>query len=82
MLVNFILQWCRRIIAYFTPWAHGFDPGLIHVKFVVNKVALKQSFLLEEQVFLRQNYSTYVPFPSLSEHNSCQKDGRMKPENL
>jgi hypothetical protein len=80
--MNFILQWCRRTIADFIPQTRGFGPEPVHVRFLVNKATLEQSFLREQKVSLRQNYSTYVLFPSFSEYNSCQKDGKANSENL
>jgi hypothetical protein len=36
------VPWFRRLVAGLSPWRPGFDPGLIHVGFVVDKVALGQ----------------------------------------
>jgi hypothetical protein len=37
--------WLRRLAAGLPPRRPGFDPGLVHVRFVVDKVALGQVFL-------------------------------------
>jgi hypothetical protein len=39
-----IVPWLRRLVAGLSPQMHGFDPGSIHVGFVVDKVALGQVF--------------------------------------
>jgi len=36
MQMNFVLQWCMRLIADFTPRTRSFDPGPVHVRLVVN----------------------------------------------
>jgi hypothetical protein len=38
------LSWVRRLVAGLSPWRFGFDPGSVHVGFVVDKVALGQCF--------------------------------------
>jgi hypothetical protein len=40
------VPWLRRLVAVLSPRWPGFAPGLIHVGFVVDKVALGQDFLL------------------------------------
>jgi hypothetical protein len=45
------VPWLRRLVAGLSPWRPGFDPGSVHVGFVVDKVALGQ-------VFPRQFHST------------------------
>jgi hypothetical protein len=40
-----------------TKWLHGFDPGSVHVGFVVDKVALGQVFLL----VLRSSPVNFIP---------------------
>jgi hypothetical protein len=37
--------WLTRLVAGLLPRRPGFDPGSVHVGFVVDKVALKQVFL-------------------------------------
>jgi hypothetical protein len=39
------VPWLRRLVAGLPPRRPGFDPGLIHVGFVVDKVTLGQVFL-------------------------------------
>jgi hypothetical protein len=38
------VPWLRRLVADLSPLKLGFDPGLFHVGFVVDKVALEQIF--------------------------------------
>jgi hypothetical protein len=52
VVVHFIVSvftvavpWLRRLVAGFSPRRSGFDPGSVHVEFVVDKVALGQVFL-------------------------------------
>jgi hypothetical protein len=46
-----ILLWFRRTIAGFSPLRPEFDPTSLHVKFVVDKMALEQVFLLLLRTF-------------------------------
>jgi hypothetical protein len=39
------VPWLRWLVAGLSPWRPRFTPGLIHVGFVVDKVALWQGFL-------------------------------------
>jgi hypothetical protein len=39
------VPWLRRLVAGIRPRRPGFDPGSVHVGFVVDKVALGQVFL-------------------------------------
>jgi hypothetical protein len=39
------VPWLRRLVAGLSPRRPGFDPGSVHVRFVVDKVALGQVFL-------------------------------------
>jgi hypothetical protein len=39
------VPWLRRLVAGLSPRRPGFDPGSVHVGFVVDKVALGQVFL-------------------------------------
>jgi hypothetical protein len=43
--------WLRRLVAGLSPWRPGFDPGSLHVGFVVEKVALGQVFPPSTSVF-------------------------------
>jgi hypothetical protein len=38
------VPWLRRLVAGLSPRRLGFDPGSVHVGFMVNKVALGQVF--------------------------------------
>jgi hypothetical protein len=38
------VPWLRRLVAGLSPRRSGFDPGSVHVEFVVDKVALGQVF--------------------------------------
>jgi hypothetical protein len=40
------MPWLRRLVAGLLPRRSGFDPGWVHVGFVVDKVALGQVFPL------------------------------------
>jgi hypothetical protein len=42
---NQAVPWLRRLVASLSPRRPGFDPGSVHVRFVVDKVALGQFFL-------------------------------------
>ena len=70
-----ILPWFRPAIAGFSPLGPGFDPTSVHVKLVVDKMALEPVFLL----LLRTS-------PSVSSGTAyCyffHKDKRVKTENL
>jgi len=39
---HFFLPWLRRLFAGFSKLCPGFDPRLVHVRFVVHKVAMGQ----------------------------------------
>jgi hypothetical protein len=39
------MSWLRQLFASLSPWRPGFIPGLIHMGFVMNKVALRQVLL-------------------------------------
>ena len=51
----------RRSVAGLSPRRHGFDPGSVHVGFVVDKVALGQVFSPITSVFPCQFHSTGPP---------------------
>jgi hypothetical protein len=38
------VPWLSRLVAGFPPWRPGFDPGSVHVGFMVDKVAVGQVF--------------------------------------
>jgi hypothetical protein len=42
---NLAVPWLRRLVTGLSPRRPGFDPGSVHVGFVVDKVALGQAFL-------------------------------------
>jgi hypothetical protein len=50
ILVEVVLQtemavpWLKRLVAGLSPRRPGFDPGSVHVGFVVDKLALEQFF--------------------------------------
>jgi hypothetical protein len=56
-----VVPWLRRLVADISPRRPGFVPGSIHVRFVVDKVALGQAFLR----VLRFSPVNIIP-PSLS----------------
>ena len=41
------VQWFRRLVAGISPRRPGFDPGPVHVGFMLDKVALGQVFFPE-----------------------------------
>jgi hypothetical protein len=43
-LLGKAVPWLRRLVAGLLPRRPGFDPGSVHVRFVVEKVALGQVF--------------------------------------
>jgi hypothetical protein len=55
------LPWLRRLAAGLPPRRPGFDPGSVHVGFVVDKVALGQGFPPSSLAFLCQFHSTGAP---------------------
>jgi hypothetical protein len=44
-IITLAVPWLRRLLAGLSPRRPGFDPGSVHVEFVVDKVALWQVFL-------------------------------------
>jgi hypothetical protein len=42
--IEMAVPWLRRLVAGLPPRRPGFDPGSVHVGFVVDKVALGQVF--------------------------------------
>jgi hypothetical protein len=42
--IEIAVSWLKRLIAGLSQQRHGFDPGSVHVGFVVDKVALGQVF--------------------------------------
>jgi hypothetical protein len=44
ILIRRAVPWLRRLVAGLPPRRPGFDPGSVHVGFVVDKVALGQVF--------------------------------------
>jgi hypothetical protein len=55
------VPWLWRLAAGLPPWRPGFDPGLVHVGFVVDKVSLGQGFPPCSSVFPCQFHSTGAP---------------------
>jgi hypothetical protein len=45
------VPWLRLLVAGFSPRSPGFDSRSVHVRFVVDKVALRQGFLLVLRCF-------------------------------
>ena len=75
------MPWVRRLVAALSPRRLGFDPGSVHVGFVVDKVAEGQVFL---RVFL---FTPAIIHPMVhnsyaSSRCSYQKDKRAKPVNF
>jgi hypothetical protein len=44
LTLHYAVPWLRRLVAGLSSWRTGFDPRLVHVGFVVDKVALGQVF--------------------------------------
>jgi hypothetical protein len=55
------VPWLGRLVAGLPPRRLGFDPGSVHVGFLVDKVALGQVFSPSTSVFLFQFHSTGAP---------------------
>jgi hypothetical protein len=55
------VPWLRRLVAGLSPRRPGFDPGSVHVGFVVDKVALGQVFPPCSSVFPCQFHSNCAP---------------------
>jgi hypothetical protein len=55
------VPWLRRLAAGLPPRRPGFDPGPVHVGFVVDKVALGQVFSPSTSVFPCQFHSAGAP---------------------
>jgi hypothetical protein len=55
------MPWLRRLVAGLSPRRPGFDPWLLHVGFMVDKVALGQVFPPSTSVFSCQFHSTGAP---------------------
>jgi hypothetical protein len=55
------VSWLRRLVAGISPRRPGFNPGSVHVGFVVDKVALGQVFPPSTSVFPCQFHSTDAP---------------------
>jgi hypothetical protein len=45
MLVPVVVPWLREFVSLLTPWVFGFDPRLVHVRFIVENVVLVQAFI-------------------------------------
>jgi hypothetical protein len=59
---NRAVPWLRRLVASLSPPRPGFDPGSVHVGFVVDKVALEQVPLTPStSLFLCQFHSASAP---------------------
>jgi hypothetical protein len=65
------VPWLRRLAAGLPPRRPGFDPGSVHVGFVVDKMALGQVFPPSSSVFPCQFHSTGAPLlgKKLSRHS-------------
>jgi hypothetical protein len=55
------VPWLRRLVAGLSPLRPGFDPGSVHVGFVVDKVTLGQVFPRVLRFFPYQFHSTGAP---------------------
>jgi hypothetical protein len=55
------VPWLRRLVAGLSPRRPGFNPGSVHMGFVVDKVALGQVFLPRTSVFSCQFHFTGAP---------------------
>ena len=50
MLVSVIVPWLRELVFHLTPWIFGFDPKLVHVRFVAENMVL---VLVQVQAFIQ-----------------------------
>jgi hypothetical protein len=65
-LIMEAVPWLGRLVTIFPPRRPGFEPGSVHVGFVVDKVALWQVFPPSSSVFFCQyHHSTRVPYPHI-----------------
>jgi hypothetical protein len=55
------VPWLRRLVAGLSPRRPRFDPGSVHVGFVVDRVALGQVFSPSTSVFPCQSHSIGAP---------------------
>jgi hypothetical protein len=55
------MPWLRRFVAGLSPLRPGFDPGSVHVGFVVHKVALGQYVYPSTSGFPRKFHSIGAP---------------------
>jgi hypothetical protein len=55
------VPWRRRLVAGISPRRPGFDPRSVHVKFVVDQVALGKVFFSSTSVFSCHFHSTGAP---------------------
>ena len=65
------VQWLGRLAADFPLRTPGFHSTLVHMGFMVNKVALKQVFSPGISVFPYQ-YHTKVPYSSINLVQTCR----------
>jgi hypothetical protein len=63
------VPWLRRLAAGLPPRRPGFNPGSVHVGFMVDKVALGQVFLRVLRVFPCQFHSTGAPLLGKGQKN-------------
>jgi hypothetical protein len=69
------VSWLRRLAACLPTRRPGFDPGSVHVGFVVNKVALGQVFSPSTSVFPCQFHSTGAPLLGKGQKNKGKSSG-------
>jgi len=69
------LPWLRRSVSGLSPRRPGFDPRLVHVRFVVHGVAVRQVYLQvprsaspvsfhQYSIFIRQSLTAYIRAPA------------------
>jgi hypothetical protein len=63
------VPWLRRLVTGIPPRRPGFDPGSVHVGFVVDKLALGQVFPPSTSVFPCQFHPTGAPLLGKMEKN-------------
>ena len=59
----------NRGVAGLLPPRSGFDPGPVHIRFVIDKLAMEQTFQLVLRFY--QYHSTNTPYSSSSEYEYC-----------
>jgi hypothetical protein len=77
------VPWLRRLVAGLWPWRHRFHPRLVHVRFLVDKMALRQGFLgVLQSPSVTIILQCLSPYLCSCTYLSYHKDERAKPGDL